>query len=211
MIYSYIRISDEKQSFKRQDSTFKQFLKYKKFENEEVITIKETVSGKKNWKNRELGKLINSMKKGDIFVIDEISRIGRKSMQVFEVLQALIEKKIRVFIIENDWEFKDDIQSQTLAFGLSIAAQIEGQLISSRTKTGLQAAREKGTKLGRPKGAKATSSKLDPQIEEIKKLMEANVSITAMSNVFKVSRNTMSKYIKNLKNGNQEKAATASN
>ena len=39
--------------------------------------IEETISGTKNYDNHKLGKLLNNVKKGDLIICSELSRLGR--------------------------------------------------------------------------------------------------------------------------------------
>jgi DNA invertase Pin-like site-specific DNA recombinase len=57
------------------------------------------------------------------------------------------------------WQLNDTIQSKIIALAFSMAAEIERDLISQRTKEALQFKKEQGMKLGRPKGM--GKSKLD--------------------------------------------------
>jgi DNA invertase Pin-like site-specific DNA recombinase len=66
------------------------------------------------------------------------------------------------------WQLNDTIQSKIIALAFSMAAEIERDLISQRTKEALQFKKEQGMKLGRPKGV--GKSKLDvfrPEIESL--------------------------------------------
>ena len=67
-----------------------------------------------------------------------------------------------------NWQLNDTIQSKIIALAFSMAAEIERDLISQRTKEALQFKKEQGMKLGRPKGV--GKSKLDafkPEIESL--------------------------------------------
>jgi DNA invertase Pin-like site-specific DNA recombinase len=78
-------------------------------------------------------------------------------------------------------------------FGLF--AEIERDLISERTKQGLNAARAKGRLLGRPKGSISTS-KLTGKDELIKEELKYGVAKAAIARKFGVSRTTLVNYIK---------------
>jgi len=61
-------------------------------------------------------------------------------------------------------------------------AETEREFISMRTKAGLEAARAKGKKLGRPKGSKGKENLLDPYREQIVKLLNMGLSVKAIQN-----------------------------
>lgn len=68
------------------------------------------------------------------------------------------------------------LQSDIIATILGMAAQIERHLIQERTKGALNVARQRGTKLGRPKGSIATQLKLDNHIDEIQAFINVELS-----------------------------------
>jgi len=86
-----------------------------------------------------------------------------------QVLNITVEKGINVFAVKGDWKLDDSIQSKIMAMVFAMAAEIERDLISKRTKEALQAKKAAGVKLGRPKGI--GKSKLDPYRLEIEALL----------------------------------------
>lgn len=195
-VYCYLRISDKKQSLDRQKLKFKKFLKQHRLEKDNLLWFEETASRRVHYQKRKLGGILEKIKEGDVFIADEISRIGYNSLEIMTVLNALMEKKCQVFIISQGYEFKDDIQSAVFAFAFSLASRIERDLISSRTKDGLEAAKARGKILGRPKGSKSANKKLTPHLEDIRNLHEKGVAKAALARIYGVSRNTVRDFIK---------------
>ncbi len=76
---------------------------------------------------------------------------------------------IRVYAIKGSWRLDETIQSKIIAMAFSMAAEIERDLISARTKEALRARKASGLPLGRPKGP--GKSKLDPFRPEIEALL----------------------------------------
>ncbi len=77
-------------------------------------------------------------------------------------------------------------------FGLF--AEVERDLISERTKEGLVAARARGKLIGRPKESLG-QSKLDGKEEEIKILLQKEVSKTSIAKIFGISRTALHSFI----------------
>jgi len=151
-----------------------EILKYaneKRLGNVEIV--EETVSGRKSWKDRKLGKLVEKLQKGDILIVPELSRLGRSMLEIMELLSILLRKGVELHIVKNNQILKDDLQSKVFAMAFSIAAEIERELISQRTKEALQRRKAEGKPLGRPKGSR--SSSLDNYYEQIKELIEKGV------------------------------------
>ena len=196
-IYGYLRISTDKQNIENNKKEILLMANNLGFNNN-VIWIDETVTGTKHWKNRELGKLFDKFKPGDVFITSEVSRIGRSILQILEFITECSKKSVSVYCTKGNFKIDDSIQSQTLVFAMSLSAQIERELISERTKSALQTKKDKGIKLGRP----TDKLKLDDYIDEIKNLISNGVMLKAIAKKFNVSKNTISYFVKkrNLKN-----------
>ena len=83
-----------------------------------------------------------------------------------------------------------------LAFAFSLAAEIERQLISQRTKEALALRKTQGVVLGRPKGRKNSLLKLSGKEQEVEALLNKKISKAAIGRIFDVHRITVDKFIK---------------
>jgi DNA invertase Pin-like site-specific DNA recombinase len=135
-----------------------------------VQFIEEKASGKKSWKERKIKQVIDELKEGDRLIVPELSRLGRSMLEIMEMLSIAKQKGIYIFSVKGGWELNGSIQSKVMAMAFSIAAEIERDLISKRTKEALKARKAQGIKLGRPKGA--GKSKLDQHRDEIVALLK---------------------------------------
>ena len=134
-----------------------------------VQFVEEKVSGKISWKNRKIAGILDTSQKGDNIIVSELSRLGRSMLECMEILSIATQKGINVYAIKGDWQLTNSIQSKIVAMAFSMAAEIERDLISKRTKEALQVKKQNGMKLGRPKGV--GKSKLDPYRVEIEALL----------------------------------------
>ena len=101
--------------------------------------------------------------------------------------------------IENiDINGKPNMQTKVMVTMFSLFADIERDLISERTKQGLNAARAKGKLIGRPKGS-LSDGKLTGKDELIKEELKYKVAKSAIARKFGVSRTTLVNYIKTRK------------
>ena len=89
--------------------------------------------------------------------------------ECMEILSIASDVGIRVYAIKGSWKLNETIQSKIIAMAFSMAAEIERDLISARTKEALRARKVSGLPLGRPKGP--GKSKLDPFRPEIEALL----------------------------------------
>lgn len=169
MNYAYIRVSTEKQTIENQRQEIQRFADEKNIKLDKWV--KETISGTKDKRDRRLGTLIKKMKKGDILIISEISRLSRKLMDIMEILRICMEKEITVYSIKEGYELGDTIVSKVLAFAFGLSAEIERNLISQRTKEGLARARSQGVKLGRKVGGQNAKYKLTDKEDKLIQLL----------------------------------------
>ena len=193
MNYGYIRVSSDKQTVENQRFEINNFVKA----NEISIDgwIEETISGTRNYDKRELGKLLKKVKKGDLIICAELSRLGRNLFMIMEILNICMNKECKVWTIKDNYRLGDDIQSKVLAFAFGLSAEIERNLISQRTKEALARKKAEGVILGRPKGRKSNHVKLSGKEETIRVLLEQGVSKTEIARIFKVNRNTVASFI----------------
>lgn len=152
MIYGYIRVSTDKQTVENQRFEINRFVKRGNLKIDEWI--EETVSGTISPKKRNLGKLIEKTKKGDIIICSELSRLGRNMFYIMSILNLLMERGVIIYTVKEKYKLGDDLTSKVLAFAFSISAEIERELISQRTTEALKRKKSEGVVLGHPKGKK---------------------------------------------------------
>jgi len=194
MIYGYIRVSTDKQTVENQRYEINHFC-----ERQEIVVnkwIEETISGGKKVEERKLGKLLKRMKRDDILVCSELSRLGRNLLMIMGVLNECMNRDIQVWTIKDNYRLGSDINSKVLAFAFGLSAEIERNLISQRTKEALARKRAEGVILGRPKGSKSSKTKLTGKEKQIKELLDKQVSYSAIGRILNVHRLTVSKFVK---------------
>lgn len=135
----------------------------------QVQWIEETVSGRVSWRKRRIAVVLNEFQAGDDLIVSELSRLGRSMLECMEILSIAAQKGIHIHAIKGNWQLDDSIQSKIVAMAFSMAAEIERDLISQRTKEALAARKKAGMTLGRPRGV--GKSKLDPYRPEIEALL----------------------------------------
>lgn len=191
-IYSYLRVSTTDQDTDKNKLEILKFANSKKLGNVEFV--EEQISGKSNFKKRQLGALLNKMQKGDVLIVPELSRIARSITQIFEVIEIVKEKGIVLFSLKENFYSNDKSITSTVATTIfALVAQIERDLISLRTKEALASKKANGVKLGRPKGK--GKSKLDEHKEDILKLVELKVPKTIIARQYKTSTTNLYNYL----------------
>jgi len=116
-------------------------------------------------------------------IVTELSRLGRSTGQVINLIDELINRGVRIVIIKENLNLdtnQDDIQSVTMITLLSLFAQLERMMISRRTKEALAAKKAQGIALGKPKGTIQTSM-YDKDRERILELLKLGLSVRKIS------------------------------
>lgn len=193
MIYGYIRVSTDMQTTENQRFEIENFIK------KQGLTIdkwfEETISGTKDIKERRLGKLLKTLKFGDILITTELSRLGRNLLQIMSILHDCMKVGAKVWTIKDNYRLGDDIQSKVLAFAFGLSAEIERNLISQRTREALARKKAEGVVLGRPKGSKSKYLKLTCYDKKIRKMLDKKCSYVEIAKYFGVHRTTVSRYV----------------
>lgn len=194
MIYGYIRVSTDRQTVENQRFEINNFCE----KNTLVVDkwIEETISGVKELNDRKLGKLLKRMKRDDVLICSELSRLGRNLLMIMGILNECMNRDIQVWTIKDNYRLGSDINSKVLAFAFGLSAEIERNLISQRTKEALARKRAEGVILGRPKGSKSSKTKLTGQERRIKELLDKRVSYSAIGRILGVHRLTVSSFVK---------------
>lgn len=194
MTYGYIRVSTEHQNLENQQIEIERFSKLNGIKID--CWIEEKISGTKKPELRKLGKeLMNNVKPGDLIICTEISRFGRSLIMIMNVLQYFLERNVKVWTIKDNYRLGDDIQSKVLAFAFGISAEIERQLISERTKLGLNRARKQGKHIGRRAGCKSSFYKLSEYDDYIRKEILKGRSKNSLAKELKVSWKTLDSHL----------------
>lgn len=193
MIYGYIRVSTDRQTVENQRYEINQFC-----EKGILVVdkwIEESISGAKDVNERKLGKLLKRLKKDDVLICSELSRLGRSLLMIMAILNECMNRDIQVWTIKDNYRLGNDINSKVLAFAFGLSAEIERNLISQRTKEALARKKAEGVILGRPKGRKSSKTKLSGQEKKIKELLDKKVSYSAIARILGVHRLTVSSFV----------------
>jgi len=155
-----------------------------------VHWVEETASGRVSWKKRKIAQVIEELNAGDTLIVSELSRLGRSMLECMEILSIATQKAINVYAIKGNWQLDGSIQSKIIA----MAAEIERDLISQRTKEALAARKRAGKLLGRPQGS--GKSKLDKHRPEIEGLLKNGSTQKYIATRFGTTEANLSRWLK---------------
>ena len=185
-IYIYLRVSTSAQDTQNQLHGIRQYCQERGIQADTVV--EDTASGSVAWNSRRIGDLLSTADKGDVLLVAEVSRLARSTLQVLEILKFASERQVSIIIVKNGIQFDNSIQSKITATILGLAAEIERDFISMRTKEALAKRKASGKQLGRPQGALAKSYKLDEKRTEIERYRKLGINQTAIAKLVGVAR-----------------------
>ena len=140
-LLGYARASKESQNLDRQLDALNEYGVDKIFNEKMTGTKKE---------RPELDKLLDRMTEGDTVVIESLTRLGRSTKDLLELIELFSSKGVTLVSL------KESIDTNTptgklLVTVMSAIAQFERDCIAERTVEGLKAARARGRTGGRPR------------------------------------------------------------
>ena len=192
-IYAYLRVSTDAQDVANQRHGVVKYCADKRLL--EPVFIEDTASGKTDWRDRPLGKIIERAGQGDIVVVSEVSRLARNTLQVLEIGRECITRGVHLHVAKNGIVFDDSMQSKIVATVLGLVAEIERDFISARTKEALAKRKAEGVKLGRPVGA-AKKLRLDPLAGKIDEYLKLGIDKRAIAKLLDVAPGTLYNWLK---------------
>ena len=203
MIFSYMRISTqkEKQTTDRQRITLEQYAEANNFQFDEMV--EERISGTIQAENRPVyNELKGKLRKDDILIITDIDRLGRSADDVIMEFKKLKAEGIRVIALDtpylNEWEKIQDSSIYNMIADIFITlkahmAQQEREKTVARINQGLEVARAKGKKLGRPQAE--LPNNFIKEYTKFKNKEYGNMSASGFAKMFGIGRSTLYKYI----------------
>ena len=191
--FAYLRVSTDRQDAKNQKLGVLDYCNSRGLNSLEFV--EDTVSGKTPWRERAIGAVLEKAVAGDVIVAAEVSRLGRSTLQVLEILEMAAQKCVVVHIAKNHMVMDGSMQATITATILGLAAQIEREFISARTKEALAKRKIDGVILGRPKGQAATL-KLDAFHSEIAGYLKKGINKRAIAKLIECSPATLYQWLK---------------
>lgn len=166
-----------------------------------AASFAEKVSGaKKNTERTELVRMVEFVEANNVdkIVVTELSRLGRDTLQVLEVIELFNQKKISLYIQNYSIETltedgKVNPMSQFLITILAEVARMERKTIKERMDSGYQNFRANGGLVGRKQGYRKSDEAMKEEYAEEIRLIRKGYSLRNVSKLTHTSVNTLRK------------------
>mgnify|MGYP001113066896 FL=1 len=195
MVYGYARCStnEQLQDINRQVRELKQ-----QGATDTTIYLEYESGTKIN--RAELQKLLSAIQTGDTILATEVSRITRSTKQLCDIIEFAKERKIKLvlgnFVVDCTKEL--DPMTEGMLKMMGVFAELERNMISQRVKSGMDNAKSKGKRIGRP----TTTAGDIPNIfyKHYPKYKKGDLNKRELSKVCSLSYPTIYKYLKIIEN-----------
>ncbi|WP_270628765.1 recombinase family protein, partial [Limosilactobacillus mucosae] len=141
MIIGYARVSKDDQNLNRQ---IDQLTAY----GAEKI-IQEKFTGTRQ-KRPGITQLLQTIRAHDVVVVESISRLGRNTLDILNLIQLLHQKQIKFVSLKEQMDTETPTGRAMLQM-MSVIAELERNLLADRVKEGIAASRKRGVTVGRPR------------------------------------------------------------
>ena len=168
--------------------------------NVEAIFCEKVSGAKKNAERKELSRMVDYVQAHHInkVAVTELSRLGRDTLQVLEVIEQFNRLGISLYIqnygietLTADGEVNP--MSQFLITILAEVARMERKTIRERVESGYKNYRANGGKVGRKEGYRKSESDMREQYAEEIRLLRKGISLRNISKITGTSVNTIRK------------------
>lgn len=139
----------------------------------------EKISGVKT-QRPELERMLDALREGDTVIITELTRLGRSVKELFAIIERVHEAGASIKSLRETWLDTTTPQGNLLFTIFAGLSQFERDLIRQRTKSGLEAARARGRKGGRPK---VSSGKVETALKMYESKLHTIEEITVATGI----------------------------
>ena len=187
MLVGYARVSTDGQNLDRQIDALKAV------GVDSRVLYQEKITGTK--KDRpELQRMLKELNEGDVVIITDLTRISRSTKDLLDIIEKIKNKGASIRSLKDTWldTTSNNPYNDFLLTVMSGLSQLERDLISQRTKEGLESAKARGRNGGRP-------SKQNVKGDVVKALADSGMKIVDIVKETGLSRSTVNRILRDSK------------
>jgi len=174
-IFTYIRTNQNNEAYtKEQKDLINDYIK------KNNLTINKSIQIEINRPSQEKNiiQFLENCEKNSTIIVSNLNVFGRTIDRILEIVKFLLSNQIRIIVIEQNLDFLSDKDrlTQIILNVITMSVNLEKELMSLRTKDALNAKKQDGIALGKPKGT-IQKSKFDAQRDKIEELLAVGLSV----------------------------------
>ncbi len=182
----YLRVSTGEQRFDSQELELRTYCERRGWND--VVTFSDTASGAKV-SRQGLESLLAAVRRGEIgrVVVYKLDRLGRSLTHLALILDELNRHGVSLICTSQGIDTSCDNPVGRLQLNVLIAvAQFEREIIRERVRAGVNAAKARGVKLGRP-------NSIDQHRAKVRELQASGLGIRAIARKLRIAPASVSK------------------
>lgn len=138
-MFGYARVSTEDQDLSLQIAALE------KHGCDKIFQEKRSAVGNRP----QFNKMINSLREGDVVVVWKLDRLGRRVLDLANLVEKMNKKDIQLISLTQDINTTTPM-GKVFFYLIALFAELERDMTAERTKEGMKAARKRGVKFGQP-------------------------------------------------------------
>ena len=194
VIYARVSSQGDRQNTERQIFSLSNWASKNEVEIDKVFSEKKS-GGVKNSERLVLKECLNYCveNKIDLLMVNALDRLGRKVDEVLETIKWAKDRGLNIYLEKENmslYDFKEHKESPFLTIFVSIlgtCAELERSAIEYRLRTGLEAYKAKGGKVGRHKGSIKPKEEYEAEYKATIKLLRQGFSVRKTAVLSKTS------------------------
>jgi DNA invertase Pin-like site-specific DNA recombinase len=136
---------------------------------------------------RELLKMLKAVAPGDVVTVTRIDRLARSTFDLFAIIKQIVDAKAQFRSLAEPWAETGTSTGRLMIAVLGGLAEVERDLIRTRTAEGRSRAQERGQHMGRP-------PKLTPQQQkEARRRRAEGATLAELARRYGVGKSTISR------------------
>jgi len=189
----YFRVSSKRQDTASQEADVKRYVAANGLEGATIYRDKFTG---KTMNRPGFDKLLAAIRGGDIksVIVWRLDRLGRTASGLSSLFEELVARKVNLVSLRDGLDLST-ASGRLMANVLGSVAAFETEIRAERVLAGLEVARERGVRLGRPAGVHTAVSVTPEQVKQVKRLTAEGQGVTAISRAVGLSRPTVYRLI----------------
>ena len=136
---------------------------------------------------RELNRMLGKLAPGDVVTVTRIDRLARSTLDLFPIVKRIVDAKAQFRSLAEPWADTGTRTGRLMLAVLGGLADVERDLIRTRTAEGRSRATAQGKHMGRP------SSLTQEQQEEAIRRRAEGATLQELAHSYNVSKSTISR------------------